>query len=94
MHDNSWPSPTQDEIQTGLRYSFQTSTPYTCLMSGTGHAGMEASIANLVQPGETVVVGNSGIWGQRVCDLSERYGAKVGGGGLCTTVPLARSTTL
>ncbi len=38
---------------------------------------MEASIANLVEPGETVVVGNSGIWGQRVCDLAERYGAKV-----------------
>lgn len=46
----------------------------------TGHAGMEASIANLVEPGETVVVGNSGIWGQRVCDLAERYGAKVWGG--------------
>lgn len=42
------------------RYVFQTDTKYTLCMSGTGHAGMEASIANLVEPGETVVVGNKG----------------------------------
>lgn len=46
-------------------------------MSGTGHAGMEATIANLVEPGETVLVGNKGIWGMRVADLAARYGAKV-----------------
>jgi alanine-glyoxylate transaminase / serine-glyoxylate transaminase / serine-pyruvate transaminase len=46
-------------------------------MSGTGHAGMEASIANLVEPGETVLVGNKGIWGARVADLAGRYGANV-----------------
>lgn len=42
-------------------------------VSGTGHAGMEAAIANTLEPGETIVVATSGIWGQRVCDLSERY---------------------
>jgi aspartate aminotransferase-like enzyme len=42
------------------RYVFQTDTKYTLCMSGTGHAGMEATIANLVEPGETVVVGNKG----------------------------------
>jgi aspartate aminotransferase-like enzyme len=46
-------------------------------MSGTGHAGMEATIANLVEPGETVLVGNKGIWGARVADLAARYGANV-----------------
>ena len=35
---------------------------------------MEAAIANMLEPGETIVVGNNGIWGQRVCDLAERYG--------------------
>ena len=34
---------------------------------------MEAAIANTLEPGETIVVANSGIWGQRVCDLAERY---------------------
>ena len=35
---------------------------------------MEATIANLVEPGETVVVGNKGIWGARVVDMAGRFG--------------------
>ena len=45
-----------DEIQDGLRYLMQTESKYTLLVSGTGHAGMEACIANLVEPGEKVCV--------------------------------------
>jgi alanine-glyoxylate transaminase/serine-glyoxylate transaminase/serine-pyruvate transaminase len=56
---------------------FQTKSKYVLLVAGSGHAGMEAAIANLLEPGETIVVGNKGIWGQRVNDLSDRYGAKV-----------------
>jgi hypothetical protein len=37
---------------------------------------MEACITNLLEPGETIVVGNAGIWGQRVLDMSSRFGAK------------------
>ncbi|EIE23124.1 alanine-glyoxylate transaminase [Coccomyxa subellipsoidea C-169] len=66
-----------DEIQDGLRYLFQTSSKYVLLISGTGHAGMEAAIANMLEPGETIVVGNNGIWGQRVTDLSARFGGNV-----------------
>ncbi|BDA46134.1 Serine-pyruvate aminotransferase, mitochondrial [Coccomyxa sp. Obi] len=66
-----------NEIQEGLQYVFQTSSKYTLLISGTGHAGMEATITNLVEPGETIVVGNNGIWGSRVCDMAARYGANV-----------------
>ena len=43
-------------------------------VSGTGHAGMEAAIANVVEPGDVVIVGVNGIWGERVADLVERYG--------------------
>ena len=64
------------EIQQGLRYVFQTKSKYVLLVAGSGHAGMEAAIANLLEPGETIVVGNKGIWGQRVNDMSERYGGK------------------
>lgn len=74
-----------DEIQEGLRYVFQTKSKYTLCTSGTGHAGMEMAIANLVEPGEKVVVGNKGIWGQRVCDMAGRFGGKVGGGRLVVT---------
>ncbi len=46
------------------------------MVSGTGHAGMEAAVANLLQPGEKIVVGNAGIWGERVADLAGRYGGE------------------
>lgn len=66
-----------DEIRQGLQYLFQTKSPYTLCVSGTGHAGMEACIANLLEPGETILVGNKGIWGARVVDMAQRFGAKV-----------------
>ncbi|KAK9813216.1 hypothetical protein WJX72_010906 [[Myrmecia] bisecta] len=66
-----------DEIQAGLRYAFQTTSKYTLLISGTGHAGMEAAISNLLEPGQTIVVGNNGIWGTRVCDMAARFGGNV-----------------
>ena len=51
-----------DEVQEGLRYLFQTASNYTLCASGTGHAGMEMAIANLVEPGDKVLVGVNGIW--------------------------------
>lgn len=66
-----------DEIQRGLRYLFQTESPYTLCVSGTGHAGMEAVIANLLEPGEKIVVANNGIWGERVSDMAGRFRADV-----------------
>ena len=51
----------------------QTDSKYTLMVSGTGHAGMEACIANLVEPGDKVVVGNAGIWGERVAEMSRRF---------------------
>lgn len=66
--------PSTHTHQEGLRYFFQTSSPYTLLVSGTGHAGMEAVVANLLEPGDKIIVGVNGIWGERVSDLAERYG--------------------
>jgi alanine-glyoxylate transaminase/serine-glyoxylate transaminase/serine-pyruvate transaminase len=66
-----------DDIQEGLRYTFQTDSKYTLLVTGTGHNGMETCIANLLEPGEKVVVGNNGIWGSRVVDMAGRYNADV-----------------
>jgi alanine-glyoxylate transaminase/serine-glyoxylate transaminase/serine-pyruvate transaminase len=37
---------------------------------------MEAAIANLLEPGDKIIVGNAGIWGERVADLSARYGGR------------------
>ena len=64
----------QDDIQEGLRYVFQTDSKYTLLASGTGHAGMESCLSNLVEAGDKVVIGNNGIWGNRAADMAGRYG--------------------
>jgi alanine-glyoxylate transaminase / serine-glyoxylate transaminase / serine-pyruvate transaminase len=61
-----------DEIKIGLRYVFQTQSPYTCLLSGTGHAGMETCLANLLEEGETVVIASNGIWGERAAEMAGR----------------------
>lgn len=63
---------TMDEIKLGLQYLFQTSSPYCALLSGTGHAGMECVLANLLEAGEKVVVASNGIWGDRAADMAER----------------------
>ena len=63
-----------DECQEGLRYLFQTESKYTCLISGTGHAGMEACLQNSLERGETLLVGSAGIWGTRIADMGNRMG--------------------
>ncbi len=55
----------------------QTDSKYTLMVSGTGHAGMEACISNLVEPGDKVVVGNAGIWGERVAEMSKRFRGEI-----------------
>ncbi len=66
-----------DEIQKQLRAVFETGNRVTFSVSGTGGAGMEACIANLVEEGEEVVVCVNGFFGQRAAGLVERWGGKV-----------------
>lgn len=66
-----------DEIQALLRYVWQTENPLTIATSGTGTAAMEATIANSVVPGDVVLVGVSGYFGNRLVDMAGRYGADV-----------------
>lgn len=65
-----------DEIQTLLRGVFQTHNRFTIAVSGTGSAGMEASIVNLVEPGDAVIVGVNGVFGTRLAAVVERCGGK------------------
>src|SRR5512142_458274 len=65
-----------NDIQTLLRNVFQTSNRFTIAISGTGAAGMEASIVNLVEPGDAVVVGINGVFGGRLASVIERCGGK------------------
>lgn len=66
-----------DEIQSLLRYVWQTENSHTIAISGTGSAAMEAAIANVTEPGDVVVVGVAGYFGNRLVDMAGRYGAKV-----------------
>ncbi len=66
-----------DEIQSLLRYVWQTENPLTIAVSGTGSAAMEGTIANVTEPGDVVLVGVSGYFGNRLVDMAGRYGADV-----------------
>jgi alanine-glyoxylate transaminase/serine-glyoxylate transaminase/serine-pyruvate transaminase len=65
-----------DDVQSLLRHTFQTSNRFTIAVSGTGSAGMEASIVNIVEPGDAVVVGVNGVFGTRLASVVERCGGK------------------
>jgi len=66
-----------DQIQSLLRYVWQTENPMTIAVSGTGTAAMEAAIANATEPGDVVLVGVNGYFGNRLVDMAGRYGADV-----------------
>ncbi|MGB3292804.1 MAG: alanine--glyoxylate aminotransferase family protein [Phormidesmis sp.] len=66
-----------DEVQTLLRYAWQTDNRMTLPVSGTGSAAMEATLANMVEPGDKVLVGVNGYFGHRLVDMAGRYGAEV-----------------
>ncbi|WP_433289095.1 pyridoxal-phosphate-dependent aminotransferase family protein [Pseudonocardia sp. CA-142604] len=65
------------EIGDRLREVFRTSNQLTLPVSGTGSAGMEACLASLLEPGETVIVGVNGYFGERICEVAHRGGARV-----------------
>jgi alanine-glyoxylate transaminase / serine-glyoxylate transaminase / serine-pyruvate transaminase len=66
-----------DETQGLLRYVFQTTNPLTLAISGTGSAGMETVVVNLIEPGEKMLVCINGVFGARMRDVAERAGAAV-----------------
>ncbi len=66
-----------DEIRAMLRHVFATDNELTVPMSGTGSAGMETCLVNLVEPGDRVVVGVHGVFGGRMAEVARRAGAEV-----------------
>jgi alanine-glyoxylate transaminase/serine-glyoxylate transaminase/serine-pyruvate transaminase len=66
-----------NEVQTMLRAVYRTQNPFTIAVSGTGSAGMEAALVNLLEPGDTAVVVVAGVFGTRMADIVGRTGAKL-----------------
>lgn len=66
-----------DEVQDLLRYTFRTENKWTIPISGTGSAAMEAAIANVVEPGDDVLVPSNGYFGDRMASMARRAGGEV-----------------
>ncbi len=64
-----------DDIKALLQYAFQTSNALTLPISAPGSAGMECCFVNLVEPGDTVIVCQNGVFGGRMRENVERIGA-------------------
>jgi alanine-glyoxylate transaminase/serine-glyoxylate transaminase/serine-pyruvate transaminase len=66
-----------DETMDRLRTVFRTKNALTLPISGTGSAGMEACFVNLLEPGDTAIVGVNGVFGDRMAEVARRCGAEV-----------------
>jgi len=66
-----------EDVKNLLRVVFATTNPLTIPISGTGSAGMEACLVNLLEPGDECIVGVNGVFGTRMADVAERAGALV-----------------
>jgi alanine-glyoxylate transaminase/serine-glyoxylate transaminase/serine-pyruvate transaminase len=66
-----------NETQELLRWVFQTQNQLTIPVSGTGSAGMEAALCNFIEPGDKVLIGVNGYFGERMVEMAGRYGAQV-----------------
>src|SRR5438067_5290930 len=61
-----------DETASALRDVFQTHNPATFALPATGGSGMEAALINVLEPGDTVVVGSAGFFARRMVDICMR----------------------
>jgi alanine-glyoxylate transaminase/serine-glyoxylate transaminase/serine-pyruvate transaminase len=67
-----------DDMRARLARVFQAPEgSFAFAVSGTGTSAMETAIANLVQPGTRVLCIVSGYFGDRLAQMSQRYGGDV-----------------
>ena len=65
------------DVQQLLKTTFGTNEGATLVISGTGSAGMEAAVANFVEPGSTLAVFANGYFSDRLTEMARRNGANV-----------------
>src|SRR3990172_9164171 len=61
-----------DDVMALLRQVFGTQNQLTFPVSGTGSAGMEAALVNILEPGDVIVIGVNGVFGERLADVAAR----------------------
>jgi alanine-glyoxylate transaminase / serine-glyoxylate transaminase / serine-pyruvate transaminase len=65
------------DVQQLLRTAFGTTDGVTLVISGTGSAGMEATVANFVEPGAKFAIFANGYFSDRLTEMAKRQGASV-----------------
>src|SRR5437660_7554690 len=65
------------EISAGVREVIETTEADLLILSSSGTGAMESAAANLVSPGDKVVVCTCGVFGDRFVDIIAAYGAQV-----------------
>jgi alanine-glyoxylate transaminase/serine-glyoxylate transaminase/serine-pyruvate transaminase len=66
-----------DEVVTMLAEVYRARDGIVLPLQSTGTSGMETGIVNLVESGDTVIVGVSGYFGARIAEIARRHGANV-----------------
>src|SRR5580700_11249204 len=65
------------DVQQLLKMTYGTVDGATLVISGTGSAGMEASVANFVEPGTKLAILANGYFSDRLTEMAKRQGANV-----------------
>jgi len=66
-----------EEVRRLLQMVFGTANPFTIAVSGTGSSGMEAAVANFVEPGDRVGIFAAGYFCDRISEMAQRHGGNV-----------------
>jgi (S)-ureidoglycine-glyoxylate aminotransferase len=66
-----------DDLERLLRYTFRGASATTVAVPGASRSGIEAVLASLIGPGDTVLVGVFGHFGELLCTLASRHAAHV-----------------
>lgn len=75
--DPAFQDEVMDAIQDGLQMVFETENSLTLPISGTGTAGMEAALINMIEPGDSVLICTAGFFAERMAEIAERAGGQV-----------------
>jgi alanine-glyoxylate transaminase/serine-glyoxylate transaminase/serine-pyruvate transaminase len=66
-----------DQIRALLGYAYSTKNDFNIAISGTGSSGMEAAVANFVEPGDKFALLTNGFFGDRLGEMARRHGAEI-----------------
>ena len=65
------------DVQQLLKTTYGTSEGATLVISGTGSAGMEAAVANFIEPAAKVAIFANGYFSDRLTEMAKRHDANV-----------------